>query len=42
MDVCNAYPPEEYMLSDEHMTRCWLQHEMAPDTEFRRKKGEAE
>jgi oligopeptide transport system ATP-binding protein len=41
MDVCNTYPPEEYMLSDEHMTRCWLQHENAPDTEFRRKKGEA-
>ena len=41
MDVCNAYPPEEYNLSDEHMTRCWLQHENAPETEFRRKKGEA-
>ena len=41
MDVCKDYPPEEYSLSDEHMTRCWLQHEMAPDTEFRRKKGEA-
>ena len=41
MDVCKEYPPEEYSLSDEHMTRCWLQHEMAPDTEFRRKKGEA-
>ncbi|MBR0373268.1 MAG: ABC transporter ATP-binding protein [Mogibacterium sp.] len=41
MDVCNQYPPEQYMLSDEHMTVCWLQHEMAPDTEFRRTKGEA-
>ena len=41
MDVCNQLPPEEYKLSDEHMTRCWLQHEMAPDTEFRRTKGEA-
>jgi oligopeptide transport system ATP-binding protein len=40
MDVCNQYPPEEYMLSDEHMTRCWLQHEMAPDTEFKRTKGD--
>ena len=40
MDVCNEYPPDEYRLSDEHMTRCWLQHENAPDTEFRRKKGE--
>ena len=39
MDVCNEYPPDEYRLSDEHMTRCWLQHENAPDTEFRRKKG---
>lgn len=41
MDVCSTYPPEEYRLSDEHVTRCWLQHENAPDTEFRRKKGEA-
>lgn len=40
MDVCNEYPPEEYQLSDEHMTACWLQHENAPDTEFRKKKGE--
>ena len=40
MDVCNQYPPEEYQLSDEHMTRCWLQHEMAPDTEFKRTKGD--
>ena len=40
MDVCNQYPPEEYVLSDEHITRCWLQHENAPDTAFR-KKGEA-
>jgi len=41
MDVCNQYPPEEYSLSDEHSTRCWLQHEMAPETEFRKQKGEA-
>lgn len=41
MDVCNQYPPEEYQLSDEHVTRCWLHHEMAPVTEFKRKKGEA-
>lgn len=39
MDVCNQYPPEQYQLSDEHMTMCWLQHENAPDTKFR-KKGE--
>ena len=41
MDVCEQFPPEEYQLSEEHMTRCWLQHENAPDTEFRKKKGEA-
>ena len=42
MDVCNELPPDEYHLSEEHMTRCWLQHEMAPETEFKRnhKKGE--
>lgn len=40
MDVCNMYPPEEYQISDEHMTRCWLQHENAPTTEFKRQKGE--
>lgn len=42
MDVCNQYPPEEYKLSEEHMTRCWLQHENAPATKFKRQKGEAE
>ncbi len=41
MDVCNQYPPEEYQLSEEHMTRCWLQHDMAPATEFKRTEGEA-
>ena len=40
MDVCNQIPPEEYKLSDEHTTRCWLQHSMAPVTEFKRTKGE--
>ncbi|MBQ6388126.1 MAG: ABC transporter ATP-binding protein [Mogibacterium sp.] len=41
MDVCNQYPPEEYQLSDEHTTRCWLHHENAPATKFKRTKGEA-
>lgn len=44
MDVCNELPPENYKLSDEHSTCCWLQHELAPDTDLKRKpekKGEA-
>lgn len=43
MDVCNEIPPETYSLSDEHKTTCWLQHELAPDTDMKRasaKKGE--
>ncbi len=43
MDVCNELPPDEYRLSDEHRTCCWLQHEYAPDTDLKRnseKKGE--
>lgn len=42
MDVCNELPPEQYFLSEEHSTCCWLQHEFAPDTELKKpvKKGE--
>lgn len=44
MDVCNELPPEQYSLSDEHVTCCWLQHELAPDTDMRKpfKEGEVE
>ncbi len=44
MDVCNELPPEQYSLSDEHTTCCWLQHEFAPDTDMRKpvKKGEVQ
>ena len=44
MDVCHSCPPEEYQISDDHKTCCWLQHEYAPDTDLRKtviaKKGE--
>lgn len=44
MDVCQQLPPERYGISEEHETCCWLQHEMAPDTELKKasavKKGE--
>ena len=43
MDVCNEMPPEVYQLTDEHATCCWLQHEMAPDNDMKKKpekKGE--
>lgn len=36
MQICNELPPEEIHFSAEHSTVCWLQHEMAPETAFRR------
>ena len=46
MDVCHELPPEQYLLSEEHNTCCWLQHEYAPETELKKpvigKKGEVE
>ena len=44
MDVCNELPPEQVYLTKEHATSCWLQHELAPDTDMRKsvKKGEVE
>lgn len=36
MDVCKDNPPYTYQLSDEHITNCWLQHEYAPDTDFKK------
>ena len=36
MQICNELPPEEIHFSAEHSTVCWLQHEMAPETSFRR------
>ena len=36
MDVCSQMPPETYKISEEHKTCCWLQHEMAPDTELKK------
>ena len=36
MDVCKENPPYTYQLSDEHITNCWLQHEYAPDTDFKK------
>ena len=36
MDVCKDNPPYTYQLSAEHITNCWLQHEYAPDTEFKK------
>lgn len=43
MDVCEKLPPEAYQVADDHVTFCWLQHEMAPDTDLKKttaKKGE--
>ena len=43
MDVCEQFPPEAYQVSDDHITFCWLQHEMAPETDLKKataKKGE--
>ncbi|MFR8750066.1 MAG: hypothetical protein ACLVFF_09140, partial [Coprococcus comes] len=43
MDVCEQLPPEEYRVADDHTTFCWLQHEMAPETDLKKataKKGE--
>lgn len=43
MDVCLENPPEHYMVSEEHETCCWLQHELAPETSLKKKvlrKGE--
>ena len=36
MDVCKDNPPYTYQLSAEHITNCWLQHEYAPDTDFKK------
>ena len=36
MDICSEIPPETYVLSEEHKTCCWLQHEMAPDTDLKK------
>lgn len=36
MDVCSQMPPETYKISEGHKTCCWLQHEMAPDTELKK------
>lgn len=40
MKVCYELPPEEYHLSDEHKTCCWLMHEDAPKVEFGNKMHE--
>jgi oligopeptide transport system ATP-binding protein len=46
MDVCHQMPPEQYQLTEEHETYCWLQHEYAPENDMRKpcinKKGEVE
>ena len=34
MQVCYDVLPEEYRLSDEHVTTCWLQHEYAPKVDI--------
>ncbi|MCR4956615.1 MAG: ABC transporter ATP-binding protein [Lachnospiraceae bacterium] len=36
MDICNEELPQSYRISKEHRTSCWLQHELAPQTEFKR------
>lgn len=36
MDVCKENPPLEYIVGDEHITSCWLQHEYAPDTDIKK------
>ena len=41
MDVCKENPPYKYRLSEEHVTKCWLQHEFAPDTEFKKEEAVA-
>lgn len=41
MDVCKENPPYKYRLSEEHVTNCWLQHEFAPDTEFKKEEAVA-
>ena len=43
MDVCEQLPPEAYTVAEDHTTFCWLQHEMAPETDLKKataKKGE--
>lgn len=39
MQICKDEMPEKTELSDEHYTRCWLKHEMAPDVESPFQKG---
>lgn len=41
MDVCKENPPYKYRLSEEHVTNCWLQHEFAPGTEFKKEEAVA-
>ena len=40
MDICKDNPPSCYKISDEHVTNCWLQHELAPDTEMKKENAE--
>lgn len=42
MDICYDRLPDFWELTDEHKTRCWLQHEMAPNVDLRMKKREEE
>ena len=35
MQVCHKYPPEYTRLSDEHVSACWLHHELAPHVDLR-------
>lgn len=34
MDICNEQMPEQYHLSEEHETSCWLEHEYSPQVEL--------
>ncbi|MCQ2508148.1 MAG: ABC transporter ATP-binding protein, partial [Dorea sp.] len=42
MDICYDRLPDFWDLTGEHKTRCWLQHEMAPNVDLRMKKREEE
>lgn len=40
MKVCQQYQPEYTQLTREHRTACWLQHELAPKVDLRKKRKE--
>ncbi len=39
MKVCENNKPQEFLISDNHYSSCWLQHELAPDVEALKQGG---